>query len=446
MQLADRIAAVLDHLGLERVFIATQLPGDISAFCNNDPDRIAGLALVVPSRITLADFTALAERLLVVTGDSGIPAETAAAIETGLPRSRVHRMSGYATTAWSDIAAERADELCPALIRFFGALPNPASTAVAGPSSGTIAGIRYRIAGSGPPLLLPPFFLAASQWEPVWATLSQHFTVIGLGGPHIGGVALLEDRAGQQGYRDLLSILLNRMRLPAGASLLDIGCGPAALCRQVCVTRPDISVTGVDTNSYLLREGAELARASGLSVTGPDDPGNSGSLVLRAGDATGLPFADQRFDAALCITVLEECAADHALAEIFRVLKPGGAVAVVVRAIDMPQWWNLDLSSTVASKVNAQPQSVSEGAVADRSLYRRVAEAGFSHLQGFPYLIPFDRPDGPIWAYRAAHARSLLTSDEQVEWDRACREAAAGNRLFQANPVHCVVAIRPGAG
>ena len=53
-------------------------------------------------------------------------------------------------------------------------------------------------------------------------------------------------------------------------------------------------------------------------------------------DATKIPFPDNFFDAVYSVTVLEECDANQALNEIYRVVKPGGAVGTVVRAIDMP--------------------------------------------------------------------------------------------------------------
>ena len=122
-----------------------------------------------------------------------------------------------------------------------------------------------------------------------------------------------------------------------------------------------------------------------------------------------------------------------------RVVRPGGPVGVVVRAIDMPQWWNLNLPPTITAKVNGQPQSISPGAVADRSLYTRMAKAGFRDVQGYPALLTFDRPDGPIWAYRASHARGLLDDIERTIWDREVALQQAAGLLFQANPVHCAV-------
>jgi SAM-dependent methyltransferase len=459
---ADRLATLFDHLGLERAFMATQMPGDIAGFCTAHPERIAGLALIVASRIAPAAFAPLADRVMVLAGESGIPTDTAAAAATAMPEARQIRLAGYAATAWSDIAVERPAVLCEEIACFLTSLPPPpglrdAIVAEARVTEGSVAGITYRARGTGPALVLTPFFLATSQWEPVLDTLARRFTVIVLGGAHIGGAAMLEDRASLPSYGNMLTTLISRMKIPSAAQVLEVGCGPGPLCRQVLGARPDLALTGLDANRYLLTEGAALAKANGLAVTGPDDPGVassagdpsgadstplSGGLRLIIGDATNLPFADNSFDAVYSITVLEECDATMALAEMARVVRPGGPVGVVVRAIDMPQWWNLDLPPAIAAKVNAQPQSMSPGAVADRSLYSRMAKAGFTGVQGFPFLLTFDRPEGPIWTYRASHARGLLSDAERQIWDRECAAAEAAGLLFQANPVHCAVGRR----
>lgn len=444
LTVADRIRALFDHLGLDRVFIATQMPGDLAGLCRAAPDRIAGMVLVVASRVDPGPLAPLGDRVLVLAGDSGIPCAAADAAAPGMPAARQVRFPDYISTAWSDIAVERADALCETVTGFLGGLAAPAPVTLSG--SGTVAEITYRIAGSGPPLILPPYYLAASQWEPVIERFARDYTVIVLGGAHIGGVAMLEDRADLASYRDLFSAVIRRMAIPGEASVLEVGCGPTALCRQLLEARPDITLTGLDANAYLLREGAVLSRAAGVTLVDHEDaaahPG-PGGLKLIEGNAIALPFPDASFDAVYSITVLEECDADAALAELARVVRPGGPVGVAVRAIDMWQWWNIDLPDAIAAKVNLQPQSVSPGAVADRSLYARMATAGFTGIQGFPQLLTFDRPEGPIWSYREAHARGQLTDDERVVWDAARTKAADNGLLFQANPIHCAVGWRP---
>ena len=57
--LAERIAAVFDHLGLDQAFVATQT---------------ASPALHLS--LTPEAFATLDDRLLLITGDSGVPADT----------------------------------------------------------------------------------------------------------------------------------------------------------------------------------------------------------------------------------------------------------------------------------------------------------------------------------------------------------------------------------
>ena len=90
-------------------------------------------------------------------------------------------------------------------------------------------------------------------------------------------------------------------------------------------------------------------------------------------------------------------------------LRPGGRLGVIVRAIDLPQWWNLDLPAALRARAETPPQSVGARGVADASLYRRMRAARFTDLTCFPSLVTLDRPDGPIWRYREDHVLSLLT-------------------------------------
>ena len=91
---------------------------------------------------------------------------------------------------------------------------------------------------------------------------------------------------------------------PAGARVLDAGCGE-----------------GVLVDEY----------ADRLDIEGIDP--NYSSDRVRTGSLTALPFADGTFDRALCLDVLEHLRYDEqprALAELFRTLKRGGELLVSV--------------------------------------------------------------------------------------------------------------------
>ncbi|MCW2740626.1 MAG: Methyltransferase protein [Blastococcus sp.] len=109
-----------------------------------------------------------------------------------------------------------------------------------------------------------------------------------------------------------------RDRVCAGLSgdVLEIGIGSAL--NQPHLPPAVTGVWAVEPSATAIRLGAERRAASTIPV------------VVAGDDAQSLPFPDDRFDAALCTWVL--CGIPdpgRALAEIARVLKPGGALRFV---------------------------------------------------------------------------------------------------------------------
>jgi SAM-dependent methyltransferase len=428
---ADRLAVLMDHLGLARAHVATQVASDVAGFVAQHPERIGGLVLCAPTRLDPASFEKLAARLLLISGDKGLTAQTAESAQPRLPQARRHVLRDYAAAAWSDVIVDRGGEVAATMIAFLAAAPAVASAAL--PSrSGAHAGLTYRIEGAGPPLILLPFFLAPSQWDPAVPDLARHFTIIRLGGAHIGGVAALEDRARAPSYRAMFRTLVDLMAPEPTSRILDVGCGSGALDRQLAERLSDARIAAVDVNPFLQREAAALAADFGDRIR------------FAPGSATALPFPDRTFECVFSVTVLEECDAEKAIAEFIRVTRPGGRIAIVVRAIDLPQWWNLKLPPTIKAKADVPPQSVDPSGVADASLYARLLRAGLADLVGFPTLVTIDDPDGPIWRYREDHVLAQLTPAETETWNAARAAALAQGTLLHASALHCAVGRKPG--
>jgi SAM-dependent methyltransferase len=235
-------------------------------------------------------------------------------------------------------------------------------------------------------------------------------------------------------YQAMFHALIDRMEPRPGEAILEVGCGAGSLVRLLAKRLGRANpITAADVNPFLLREAAALAAEDGLAK----------AIEFTHGNAESLPFADNSYDCVYSVTVLEECDADRALAEIMRVLRPGGRAGIAVRALDMQQWWNLDLPEPIRRKVETPPHSVGPAGVADRSLYRRMRAAGFGDLAAFPALVTLDRPGGPIWRNREDHVLSLLSPEEREVWQAERDRAAAEGLLFMAHPLHCAVGAKP---
>ncbi len=429
--LHERLRALWDHLGLTRAHLATQMPGDVAGFAASMPERIGGLVLCVPTRLDPAPFGRVGGRMLMIAGAGGLTAEVTQRGQERLAGARRIVLNGYDAPGWADVVADRTTTIADEMTRF---LERQAADVPRAPArEGTHAGITWRIEGSGPALMLLPFFLAPSQWTPAVPALARHFSVITLGGPHLGGVAALEDRARAPTYRAMFRTLIDLMAPRPGEAILDVGAGSGALDRLLARWHPANPITAIDTNAFLLSEAAALGKEEGLD----------GRIAFKPGNAEKIPFADASFDCVFSVTVLEECDADLALREMKRVLRPGGRMGVIVRSIDLPQWWNVAPPTGLAQRMITPPQSVGARGVADASLYARARAAGFVDLTCFPALVTLDRPEGPIWRYREDHLLAQLSPAETDAWRRA-RDAAAGQgALLMAHPMHCVVGHKP---
>src|SRR5262245_34858860 len=117
-QTHQRLNALMDHLGLDQACFATQVPIDIADFAAKRPERVGGLVLCAPTRLDPRPFEAVASRLLMICGDTGLSAETARRAHARLAQAQQHVLPGYEATGWSDVAADRTADVADVIIRF----------------------------------------------------------------------------------------------------------------------------------------------------------------------------------------------------------------------------------------------------------------------------------------------------------------------------------------
>ena len=381
---ADRVVRLLRQFGIDRAHVV-QGVAEVAAH----PEMVASLALVTPAAGAaspmrqLAMSRRLADPPLIIHSDAGPLSAQSALVLAADPDATAVVLSEQVSAHWTDTVADRADEITAALLTHLAEAdrrsPLP-GLELAG--EGVIAGLRYQARGSGPPVIIFPLHLAPSQWEPLLPELAKHFCTITLTGPHLGFASILEQRA-RGGYGAVVDELIDDLDLAPGGSAGDVGCGTGALTRRLAHrVGPTGRVVGADINAFLLREASAIAKQ--------DELGDA--VAFEVGSAEALPFPNDSFDAALACTVLDEVDADRGLAELARVVRPGGRVAVLVRAVDIPPWDSLPLRAELRSKLAARPfAGAAPGACADPSLYRRFRAAGFAPVKMGPHLA-IDRP------------------------------------------------------
>jgi len=432
LSIADRLAQVLDHLGIERAHFAASMLADITGFAQAHPERIASLTLVCPPRLDPSSLRVLATRLVVISGDQGRPAAVVRDAVTSLPEATVIWLSGYFSPPWADPVADCTADIETALLNILSRDQPQKDREVRDNIQGRVASITYRSEGAGTPLILLPLSLASSQWEPLLSRLSTRCQTVTMGGPELGFLAMLESRGRSGGYLSVVRRIMDVVQLRPGEVVLEVGCGSGVLDRWLARYTQANGIIGIDVNRYLLREATALARQEGLADL----------IQFQQGDAEALPFPDNHVDVALSFTVLEEGNADRMLAELVRVTKPGGRVAVMVRAIDIPLVVNVPLRPELKTKAQTPRGFVGAEGCADASLYRRFHQAGLSHTQMWPQFAASDQPETPQAQFAHGAILGALTTEEAQEWHAGVAEAVADGTYFIAQPFHCAVGIK----
>lgn len=102
-----------------------------------------------------------------------------------------------------------------------------------------------------------------------------------------------------------------------GQHVLEVGCGTGSLTRALLATGPGVRVTGIDGSAEYIALNQQATR----------DP----RARLEQGDAQTLPYRDDAFDGALSLLVMNFIPDPaRALAEMRRVVRPGGPIAAAV--------------------------------------------------------------------------------------------------------------------
>jgi SAM-dependent methyltransferase len=179
----------------------------------------------------------------------------------------------------------------------------------------------------------------------------------------------------------VLTVDFDRLGVRPGDRLLDMGAGAGRHAFEAYRRGADVVAFDQDADELAtVREWFAAMKESGEVPAGAE-------ADVKEGDALALPFADGEFDRVIAAEVLEHIPADiQAIAELARVLRPGGTLAVSV-----PRWFpevvNWKLSEEYHSNPGGHIRIYTEEELRDKVIRAGLVLDGRDHAHGLhsPY-------------------------------------------------------------
>ena len=209
------------------------------------------------------------------------------------------------------------------------------------------------------------------------------------------------DRFSQQ-LKDGPEQMIERLAIPAGASVLDVACGSGAFA--LLAARQGAEVSGIDLADNLIERARARAKEEGLAIR------------FEQGDVEALPFEDDSFDYVVSlIGAMFAPRPELVVSEMLRVCKPQGVVAM---ANWTPEGFVGQMFKVVASHISP-PGMPSPLLWGNEEVVRKRFAEGVAYVQGSRKYYVMEYPFPPaevVEFYRQLYGpvnRAFAALDEE---------------------------------
>ena len=173
---------------------------------------------------------------------------------------------------------------------------------------------------------------------------------------------------------------------PAGATVLEAGCGVGAQTVTLATRSPDARFTSIDVSAESIAEAKRRVEQAGIA-----------NVEFRQADIFASPFEAGSFDHVFVCFVLEHLSRPvEALAILRRMLKPGGTITVIEGDHGSAYFHPDNSAAHAAIRCQIELQRAAGGdALIGRRIYPLMAEAGFGGVSVSPRMVYVDssRPE-----------------------------------------------------